>query len=331
MSRTLRFRAALAAFAIAASLTAAQADEPVRVGGLFAGRIDDGGFMQAGYTGLAKAGDALGVTIDYTDGIKPEPDLLAEALRALAADHTLVIAHGGQNSAAAKTVAAEFPDVTFVVTQGGVTGDNLSSYEVLQEQSAFLAGVLAARVTKTGTVGHMSGIKVKPGLKGRAAYIAGVAYADPDVTVLTNFSGDQDDNALSAKIANAMADAGADVVFTMLNAGRTGAIDAMRERGVRQIGNVVDWTAIDPVFVGSAMADSGMALFDAVSDYVSGAFEPGVVRRIGLDTPEAVSLAVADDVPQAVRDELAAVAAKIVAGEIEVPTEWEGEEFTVAD
>jgi basic membrane protein A len=139
----------------------AVAQRPMRIGALFAGRIDDAGFMESGYRGLVAARDRLGVTIAWRAGVKPERDLLAAALRELAgATPDLVVAHGGQNNEAAKIVAAEFPNLRFVVTQGSVTGANLASYEVLQEESAFLAGALAGWTTKTGVVGHMSGIRV---------------------------------------------------------------------------------------------------------------------------------------------------------------------------
>ena len=300
-----------------------------RIAALFAGAIDDKGFMQSGYTGFTVAASQFGVETSYKDKVKPEKELLAEALRELArAKPDLVIAHGGQNNGAAQAVAAEMPDVMFVVTQGNVTGPNLSSYEVLQEHSAFLAGALAALTTKTGTVGHMSGIRVTPGLKGRAAYAAGVKHANPNVKLLTNFSGNQDDNALSKKVAAAMISSGADVIFTMLNAGRTGAIDACREQGVKQIGNVRDWVTSNPdVFVASAVADSGLAVLNAVRDVVNGTFKPGVFRHIGLEQPEAVRLAMAPDVPAEVRTKIEALAAEIVAGRLAVPTEWSGEEL----
>lgn len=209
-----------------------------------------------------------------------------------------------------------------------MTGPNLSSYQVLQEQSAFLAGVLAARMTKTGTVGHMSGIRVKPGLKGRAAYANGVRYANPEVKLLTNFSGNQDDNALSHRVATAMIGGGADIIFTMLNAGRAGAVEACREHGAKQIGNVVDWTKVAPdVFVASAYADSGMAVYDAVSDFAKGVFKPGLVRSIGVETPKAVRLTMGADVPEALRAEIADLTAKMASGEIEVSTAWDGTEF----
>ncbi|MBK5957640.1 BMP family ABC transporter substrate-binding protein [Rhodoplanes elegans] len=329
--RTL-LRAATAGAAAALPWSAGRAAEGaarLRVAALFAGKIDDRGFMQAGYDGLTLAARTVPAEIEFTQGIAPQPDALAAALRALAQKKPdLVVAHGGQNNAATRTVAAEFPDIAFVVTQGNVTGPNLASYEVLQEQSAFLAGALAGLITKTGVVGHMSGIRVVPGLKGRAGYAAGVAHTNPKAKLLTNFSGNQDDNALSKKIATAMIAAGADVVFTMLNAGRMGAVEACRERGVPQIGNVVDWTTIVPdVFIASACADSGRAVVQAVADKAAGRFAAGSIRQVGLETPEAVRLAMAPRVPEEVRARIAAIAAEIVAGRLAVPHEWSGEEF----
>jgi len=303
----------------------------VTVAGLFAGRIDDGGFMQAGYEGLVLARDTLGVQIRHLDGIAPQQAALAAALRQLASTGPgLVIAHGGQNNAAAQQVAAEFPWVRFVVTQGSVVGPNLSSYEVLQEQSAWLAGALAGLTTRTGVVGHMSGIRVTPGLKGRAAYVDGVRTANPDARLLTNFSGQQDDNALSQRVALAQIDAGADVIFTMLNAGRQGAIDACRARGVRQIGNVGDWTLREPaVFIGSAVADVSKAVLLAVQDLQAQRWQPGTVRRIGLADPAAVRLALAADVAPAVRERIAAYARAIAAGTLAVPETYLGPEFAL--
>ena len=116
-----------------------------KVGALFAGKRDDGGFMEYGYRGLLRAQGEFGFAVMITDQIPPNPDQLTDALRGLARSGSqLVIAHGGQNDAAASRVAAEFPQLRFAVTQGSVLGPNLTSYEVRQEQSAFLAGIAAA-------------------------------------------------------------------------------------------------------------------------------------------------------------------------------------------
>ena len=87
----------------------------------------------------------------------------------------MVIAYGGQTSEAAQRVAWEFPEQRFTVIQGFHTRPNLAVYEVLQEQSAWLAGAAAGMLTKSNVVGHMSGLRVRPGLKARAAFAAGLA------------------------------------------------------------------------------------------------------------------------------------------------------------
>lgn len=306
-----------------------QSARALSVGALFAGRIDDHGFMEAGWRGLERARTELGVTTRHVDGLSPRRDLLADALARLAGSGVdLVVAHGGQNNEAAVDAAARFPAVRFVVTQGAVTAANLASYEVLQEESAYLAGMLAALTTRSGVVGHMSGIRVRPGLKGRAAYAAGVRAANPDVKLLTSFSGDQDDSALARRIALAQIAAGADVIFTMLNAGRDGVRQACRDKGTRQIGNVIDWVAVDPgVFVGSAIADVGIGVFESIRDTQAGSFPAGRIRKVGLATPQAVRLSMAADVPGPVRARIAATGDDIVAGRVHVPDTYDGPEF----
>ncbi len=158
--------------------------------------------------------------------------------------------------------------------------------------------------------------------------MAGVKATNPGVKVLTNFSGNQDDNALSKRIALAQMAAGADVVFTMLNAGRTGVTEACREKGTRQIGNVIDWVQRDPtVFVRSAMADVSMTMFQAVSDACNGKFPAGTVQKIGISNPLAVSLNMASDLPANVRQHVEAVAHSLAQGETTVTDVCAGPEF----
>lgn len=305
--------------------------KPVTVGLLLAGSSTDKGFMQSGFDGLKRAEKELGITLTVLEGIKPEQADLEAALRKLAqASPDLIVAHGGQNAKAATMMAGEFPKIMFVVTQSDVVGPNLSSYEVLQEESAWLAGAAAGLLTKTNTVGHMSGIRVTPGLKGRAAYVAGVAHTNPQAKVLTNFSGNQDDVELARKVAAAEISAGADYIFTMLNAGRPGVAEAIEASGgkAREFGNVRDFTQDDPkIFVGSAVADSGAAAFDAVKDFVQGDFKADTTHRIGLEDPEAVRLTLAKDVPEDVRNKIKQLTSDIVAKKITVSVEYSGPEF----
>lgn len=169
---------------------------------------------------------------------------------------------------------------------------------------------------------------MKPGLKGRGGFYNGLMYTNPDAKFLTIFAGDQDDNDLSYRVATEEIDQGADIIFTMLNAGRSGAIDAMREHNVKQIGNVRDWYPDYPdVFVASAIADVSIAGLQAARDLSEGRWEAGKIVKIGLSNPDAVSLALAPDVPEEVRARIDELRQKIISGEIEVSVEYDGPEL----
>jgi basic membrane protein A len=309
-----------------------QAPEHGPVAAMFPGRIDDGGFMEAGYRGLLRIRDELKVPVRHVDGIAPEDEAMKEALRKLAdSDAKLVIAHGGQAAEAVQRVAWEFPEQRFVSIQGHLTRPNLAIYEVLQEQSAWLAGAAAGQLTKSNVVGHMSGLRVAPGLKARAAFAAGLAHTNARARLLTNFSGSQDDPVIARRIALAQIDAGADIIFTMLNAGRAGAIEACRSRGIKQIGNVRDWVAAQPdVFVASAVADAGFAVFSAGRDLSDNLFKGELVRRYGVRYPDAVRLVLAPNVPEPVRSRVASLTQEMAVGAIRIPEAYSGPEFMPA-
>ena len=117
----------------------------------------------------------------------------------------------------------------------------------------------------------------------------------------------------------------------MLNAGRAGAIDACRERGVKQIGNVFDWVEIMPeVFVASAVADGGVAVFESARDLRDAVWKGELVRRIGMRNPAAVRLALASTVPDPVQARIADLTQEMTAGTIKIPEEYAGPEFVTA-
>jgi basic membrane protein A len=299
---------------------------------MFPGHVDDGGFIEAGYRGLLRIRDELGIPVRYVDGIAPDEEAMKAALRELAdSDAKLVIAHGAQASEAVQRVAWEFPEQRFVSIQGHLTRPNLAIYEVLQEQSAWLAGAAAGQLTKSNVVGHISGLRARAGLNARAAFATGLASTNPRARLLTTFSGTQDDPAAAMRVALAQIDAGADIIFTMLNAGRAGAIEACRARGVKQIGNVRDWVAAMPdVFVASAVADAGVAVFHAGRDLADNLFKGELVRRYGARYPDAVRLVLAPTVPEPVRARVERLTKEMAAGAIAIPETYSGAEFMPA-
>ena len=299
---------------------------------LIPGKHNDNGFMEAAYRGYEKIKTELDVDANYVSNISATSDqkILTEAMRALAQKNPdMIIAHGGQCNGPAETVSKEFPNIKFVVIQGHVQGPNLSSYVVRQEDSAWLAGALAGLTTKSNIVGHISGAWPKPGLMGRAAFYDGLKYVNPNATFLTWFTGDLDNQDINATAASAQTYKGADVIYTMLNAGRQGVIDEIHTQDgkVRHIGNVSDWTQVDDAFIGSAVADASVAILTAAQDLTTGKWRPNQIHEIGLSQHEVVRLTVADDVSPKIKTTLENLTKKIVTGEIKISTTYNGKEF----
>ncbi|MFH7565141.1 BMP family protein [Oceanimonas smirnovii] len=327
-ARTLFITAGLALTPLAQAMAADKADIAV----LIPGKHNDGGFMQAAHTGYEKIRDQLDVNASFVSNISAtsDPVLLTEAMRELAQKGPdMIIAHGGQCNGPAETVSKEFPDIKFVVIQGHVQGPNLSSYVVRQEDSAWLAGALAGLTTESDVVGHISGAWPKPGLIGRAAFYDGLMHVNPDAKYLTWFTGDLDNTGINAEAAAAEIAHGADVIYTMLNAGRQGVIDEIKKHNgeVRHIGNVSDWTQVDDTFVGSAVADASVAILNAAQDFTTGKWQPNQITEIGLGQGDVVKLTLADDVSPEVRAKLDELAEKLISGEITMKTTYEGKEF----
>lgn len=295
----------------------------MKISVLFVGELHDSGFNQCALEGVEQLQDP---DIEIISGIPYNIDEMTLALREAAKCSKGVVFVGGQGNQVTPNVANIYPNRCFAIVQGNVTGANFASYDVLQEQSAFLAGVLAARMTKTGTVGHLSGHRVTPGLKGRAAFAAGVRHADSTVRLVTGFCGTQDDSTVTEAWTRAIVAEDADILFTMLNAARDGATRACRATGIRQIGNATDWCLIDPdTFVGSAVARIDRGVIRAVSDMRNGV-RPREVVQLGL-RESAVGLSTASDVKDEIQAEIAVVEHEIAGRKVSVEVSYDGPEF----
>jgi len=326
-----RALAALGALALAGCVSDRRRPaESGPIAAMFPGRIDDGGFVEAGYRGLVRAGSEVGIPVQHVDGVPAEREPMLAALRKMAAsDATLVIGFGAVTSESIQRVAWEFPEQRFVAIQGTLTRPNLAVYAVRPEQSAFLAGALAGLLTRTNAVGHLAGGRSVPALEVRAGFYVGLKTTRPEARLLSTFTGSEDDAALARSVALAQIDAGADMVFTMLGAGRSGATSACRERGVRQIGSVRDWVAAVPdAFVASAVADPGYAVYMAARDLRDNLLRGDITKRYGVHYPEAVRLTLGEAVTVETRARVERYRERIIAGGIDIPVTYAGAEFT---
>src|SRR5690606_13231972 len=149
----------------------------------------DQSFNDAAFAGLTKAKDEFGYKTADVEPTEGETDADKEQrLASLARQgYNPVIGVGFAYGPAMKAVAAKYPDTTFGIVDSVVEGDNVASLVCAEEQASYLAGVAAAKATKTKTVGFVGGVDIPLIHKFQAGYEQGVKATDPDVKVISQY------------------------------------------------------------------------------------------------------------------------------------------------
>lgn len=289
----------------------------LKIAMILPGPITDNDWNSVGYNGLQAAAQALGVETAYVENVT---DADAERLLRDFASRgfNLIFAHSFSFGDAALNAAEEFPDTTFMAGTAASLAPNLGTYSNPDYQGAYLAGMLAAGTSKTGSVGWVGGMPAPNMLANLHAYEAGAKEVNPDAKVLHTFIGSWFDPPKAKEAAIAQVEQGADV----LSAQGVGVIDAAIARNVFALGAMTDQNHLGPQNVLTSVTwDLGplvTAVGKAVQDgtWKSENWSMGVAAgSVGLADFHGLETNVDPAVLKAVEDKIAA----IKAGSFEVP------------
>lgn len=247
LSHAVRAARAVLLIVGAAAMTmniAVPASAEGKVAGVFSGPITDKGFSQFSYEAMKDEAQQAGLEFAYTDSVAPSS--MVETLRGYArSGATLVIGVGEEFTPPVLQVGEEFTEVEFaVVNSNRSNGSNVTSVIIDQWPLGYLAGVLAASGSKTGTVGVINGMEFESTRRLAEGFAAGARSVDPDIKVLTSLTGDFNDPAKGRAAATAMIAGSADVIVSALDLGAQGIVAAAKQAGnVHMIGFFVDQAA----------------------------------------------------------------------------------------
>ncbi|WP_406356002.1 BMP family ABC transporter substrate-binding protein [Streptomyces sp. NBC_01635] len=149
----------------------------------------DQSFNDAAYAGLQKAEKEFGYKTADIEPTEGETDADKEQrLSTLARQgYNPVIGVGFAYGPAMTAVAEKYPDTTFGIVDSVVEGKNVASLVFAEEQASYLAGVAAAKATKTDVVGFIGGVDIPLIHKFRAGFEQGVKATDSKVKVVSQF------------------------------------------------------------------------------------------------------------------------------------------------
>ncbi|MEU3835319.1 BMP family lipoprotein [Streptomyces microflavus] len=296
----------------------------------------DQSFNDAAYAGLAKAEKDLDI-----DGNEAEPsdgesdaDKVQRLTELARAGNNPVIGVGFAYAPAIKKVAPKFPKTTFgIIDDASVTGKNIANIVFNEEQGSYLAGVAAAKVTKTKVVGFIGGVETPLIKKFEAGYIQGVKDTDPSVNVLPqyltqppNFDGFSKPD-LGKAAAQGQLDKKADVIYSAAGLAGSGAIEAASKAGKWNIGvdsdqyNQAGLANYKESILTSVTKDVEDSVFNLIKSVQDGKPQSGEIRY-GLDK-DGVGLSMSNPAFTEMKDVIAAVdkaKQEIIDGKITVKT-----------
>ena len=245
------------------------------------GPVNDSGWSALAYEGLEAIKTDLGAE---TSNQVAQGNDIKESMRSYAQKgYNLVFGHGFEYNEPGVQVAKDFPDTIFVSSSGSATAKNAGAIRFYLEQSFYLAGVLAANVSKSGTVGMVGGPDVPSIRSTFKAFRAGAEAAKPGVKVLEVFTGKNDDVAAARQVADTMIKSGADVLIHQANAAAQGVFTACKDGKAWALGaNLNQNDNESGVVIGSATI-SAKAAFLEVAKLVKEKKFDGTVVQLGME------------------------------------------------
>lgn len=286
-----------------------------KVAVLFPGVVTDQSWNQFGYEGLLRAEEECGVEIAYSEEVSQDEQI--ETIRSYVAEgYDMIIGHGGEYEDSLATVAEEYPDIQFGVTDGAARTPNMSATKLSFRQMGYLAGILACEMTETDHVAYVVGELVGGTDEGIEGYKLGIATCGKDIEVDYIATGDWADVAKAREAGLALIDDGVDVLWHMLDTADAGLISAAEDRGVWAIGLYRDSSSLGPnVVLGSTTGSPGLMIYELACGHgVPGKTTPVTVNT----TPEGVDVHLTDLTPEDVQQKVLDALAKMRSGELYV-------------
>ena len=137
-------------------------------------------------------------------------------------------------------VAGDYPDTKFVIIDMVVEQPNVQSIVFSEPQGSYLAGIMAAKASKSGTVGFIGGMDVPLIHKFECGYAQGVKATNPDATVLINYTGTTpaawNDPVKGGELVKAQISQGSDVVYAAAGGTGIGVLQAAADANILSIG-----------------------------------------------------------------------------------------------
>ena len=228
---------------------------------VYVGSKTDGGWTQAQDLGRQAVDKALGdkVETSFLENVPEGPDAERAIERMARSNCALIFTTSFGFMDATVKVAAKFPDVKFEHATGFKSGPNLATYNSRFYEGRYIAGQIAAKMSKKGVAGYIASFPIPEVVMGINAFELGAKSVNPAFKMKVIWANTWFDPGKEADAAKALIDQGVDILTQHTDT--TAPMQVAAERGIPAFGQASDMIAAGPKTQLTAIVDTWGAYY----------------------------------------------------------------------
>jgi len=288
--------------------------EPLKIAFAYVGPVGDGGWTFAHDNGRKAVEKEFGdkVVTSFVEKV-PESADAERVFRDLAGQgNKLIFGTTFGYMEPMLKVAPDFKDIKFEHATGYKTAANMSTYDSRTYEGAYMAGVIAGKMTKSNTLGVVGSIPIPEVIRNINSFTMGAQSVNPKIKTKVVWVNEWFNPPKETEAATALINGGADVL--MQNTDSAAVLKTAQEKGKRAFGWDSDMTAYGPkAHLGSAIINWAPYYIKATKETLDGKWATGSswwgVKEGAIDM-----VSMADDIPADIKAKIEEIKTGLKAG-----------------
>jgi simple sugar transport system substrate-binding protein len=275
--------------------------EPLKISFAYVGPVGDGGWSFAHDQARKKLEAEFGdkIQTSYVESVPEGPDAERVLRDMVTQGNKLVFGTTFGYMDVMQKLGGEFKDVKFEHATGYKTSENVRTYDSRTYEGAYLAGIIAGGMTKTGTLGVVGSVPIPEVIRNINSFTLGAQSVNPKIKTKVVWVNEWFSPPKETEAATSLINGGADVLFQ--NTDSPAVLKTAEEKGKRAFGWDSDMTAYGPkAHLGSAVINWAPYYIKPTKDVLDGTWATGQswwgVKEGAIDL-----VSIAEDVPAEIK------------------------------
>jgi basic membrane protein A and related proteins len=296
--------------------------EPLKIAFAYIGPVGDGGWTFAHDNGRKAVEKEFGdkVVTKFVENV-PESADAERVIRELATDgNKLIFGTTFGYMEPMLKVAADTKGVMLEHATGYKQADNMRTYDSRTYEGAYMAGVIAGKMTKSNVLGVVASVPIPEVLRNINSFTLGAQSSNPKIKTKVVWVNEWFNPPKETEAATSLINGGADVLFQ--NTDSPAVLKTAQEKGKRAFGWDSDMTAYGPkAHLASSVINWGPYYIKATKDALEGNWKGGTGAWWGVKEGAIDIVSIAEDVPAETKAKIDEIKAGLKAGTFSI---WKG-------